>query len=118
MSDEAKEAGCLPCKDAKTRELFAWNDLMPPLPDYFHITGEVYVANPGVDPLLVPAEPQGINPTILILNLFLCQRPGGWPRVWVWKPVRYDKKIETGYTQVDIMCEGDRIATVDVQNVT
>ncbi len=112
--DERTEGRCLPCSDTKTRDWYAWNDLRPPLPDYFYITGEVYVSNPGVDPLLVPAEPQGINPDILILDLYLCQKPGIWPQVFVWKQVKFDKKISKPYKEVEIRCGTDVIAKVPV----
>lgn len=117
MAERISDNSCLPCKDAQTRDLFAWNDLQPPLPDYFYITGEVYVSNLGVDPMLVPAEPQGINPKILLLDLYLCQKSGFWPQVFVWKPMRYEKKISDGYEQVVVRCEGEDIATIDVANI-
>ena len=117
MAKQHVEAMCLPCKKAKTRDWYAWNDLMPPQPNYFRITGEVYVPNPGVDPMLVPTEPPGINPAILLLDLYLCQQSGIWPQVYVWKPVRFEKKIIRGYTHAQIMCEGKQIASIEVQDV-
>ncbi|MCC2113971.1 MAG: hypothetical protein KDJ16_18190 [Hyphomicrobiales bacterium] len=117
MAEKSQDGGCVPCTDVKTRDWYAWNDLQPPQPDYFHITGEVLVPNPGVEPLLVPTEPQGINPQILMLDLYLCQKPGFWPQVLVSKPVRYDKKITTGYTEVNIMCQGKIIARVKVDDI-
>ncbi|NUM53020.1 MAG: hypothetical protein HUU46_05195 [Candidatus Hydrogenedentes bacterium] len=99
-----------------TRDWYAWNNLMPPKPDDFHVTGEVQVGNPGIEVLLTPRTPQGINPTILILDLILVQLPGVWPQVVVWKPVRYDKNNAT-YKQVQIFyraCEVANIPVVDV----
>ncbi len=117
MSDDRFEGGCLSESGIKTRDWYAWNDLMPPRPDFFHIVGMVYVPNPGVELLLVPAEPQGINPDILLLDLHLIQKPGVWPRVFVWKQARYDQKITNGYKTADILYQGNSIATVDVENV-
>lgn len=116
MSGE-REGSCLPCKDAKTRDWYAWINRMPPPPDELHVVGEVLVPNPGVDPLLVPKEPQGINPQILLLELFLCQRPGNWPQVLVWKQARYDKVLRRGqsYKQVQIFCGDQSIALIDVE---
>ena len=117
--DKKPESSCVPCNEGtRTRDWYAWLNLMPPSPDDLHVTGEVYVPNPGVDPILVPREPQGINPRILLLELLLCQRPGIWPPVLVWKQVRYDK---TGrilrYDQVDIFC-GDRlIVSIPVEDI-
>lgn len=112
------EASCLPCEGTKTRDWYAWINLMPPKPDSFHVTGEVYVPNPGVDPILVPREPQGINPEILLMDLFLIQRPGIWPQILVWKQARYDK-VGTGfeYKQVQIFCGDEVIADIEVEIV-
>ena len=49
MSEERAEGRCVVCKDIKTRDWYPWNNLMPPPPDDFHVVGEVYVPNPGVD---------------------------------------------------------------------
>jgi hypothetical protein len=111
------KGSCLPCKNTKTREWYAWNDLRPPHPDYFHITGEIWVANPGVSAFLTPTEPQGINPTILMLDLYLCQQPGFWAQVLLWKPVRFEKKIAAGYSEAHIMCGGAVVAAVPVNTV-
>ncbi len=117
MAEVKAEACCLPCKDAKTRDWSAWNDLQPPIPDYCHVVGEVCVANPGVDPMLTTTASQPINPNILALELYLCQRPGTWPQVMVWKPVRYEKKIDVPYETVEIWCGGDKLTTIDVIDV-
>ena len=116
MTNPSLEATCLSCKDLKTRDWYAWNDFQPPKPDYFHIVGEVYVPNPGVNPLLVPTEPQGINPSILLLELYLCQASGLWPQIFVWKSVRYDKKITDGYSSFEIRCDGNVISTGKVED--
>jgi hypothetical protein len=56
-----------------------------------HVCGEILVANPGVEVILLKREPQGINPAILILDLLLIQRPGIWPMVVVSKPATYSE---------------------------
>jgi hypothetical protein len=118
MADEKHaEGSCLPCKDIKTRDWYAWLNLMPPPPDDFHVVGEVYVPNPGVDPFLTPKNPQGINPQILLLDLYLIQRPGIWPQVFVWKQARYDKIGGARYTQVQVFCGDELIADIPVQEV-
>lgn len=101
-----------------TRDWYAWNNLMPPKPDDFHVVGEVQVPNPGVVPMLVPREPQGINPAIFLMDLVLRQRAGVWPQVLTWVPARYDKIIMNAiYTQVDIFSDGSNIASVPVHDV-
>lgn len=117
--DKRLEGGCLPYTEGtQTRDWYAWLDLMPPGPDELRVTGEVLVPNPGVDPILVPREPQGINPRILLMDLLLCQKPGVWPQVLVWTSVRYEK---TGrilrYDQVDVFCDGGVIASIPVEDV-
>src|SRR4030095_10006816 len=118
MPEATFEARCADCKDVLTRDWYAWNNRMPPPPDDFHVTGEVRVANPGIEPLLVPKEPQGINPAILLMDLILCQRPGVWPDVLTWRTVRYDKtRPVVNYELVQVFCGGDVAADVKVEIV-
>ena len=112
------KGGCLPCVGVETRDWYAWINLMPPAPDDFHVVGEVLVPNPGVDPVLSPRVPQGINPAILLLDLHLIRQPGIWPQVLVWKPVRYDKVVSgKQYTQVQVFCADQIIADLPVEVV-
>jgi hypothetical protein len=100
-----------------TQNWYAWLNTMPPKPDDFHVTGEVQVANPGVDAILRKREPQGVNPAILLLDQHLVQRPGMWPQVISQAQARYDEVIiGDAYTQVQIFAEGQIIAdlTVDI----
>lgn len=117
MPDDSVQGMCLPCVDSKTRDWYAWNDFQPPQPDFFHITGEIYVPNPGVEGLLVPTYPPGINPEILLLDLYICQKPGRWPQAFVWIPVRYSKKISQGYSSAEVLCEGNVIAKVPAERI-
>lgn len=99
-----------------TRDWYAWNDTMPPKPDTFHVVGEVQVPNPGVEVLLVPRNPQGINPKILLLNLVLVQRAGLWPQLVVWKRAHYEK-VNAAYTSVQIFSGDEVITTIPVEQV-
>ena len=99
-----------------TRDWYAWNDTMPPKPNTFHVVGEVQVPNPGVDVLLVPRTPQGINPKILLLNLILVQRSGLWPHLVVWKRAHYEK-VNADYESVQIFSGDEVIADVPVEIV-
>ena len=110
------EGGVLTTSNIATRDWNAWNDLMPPKPDEFHVVGEVQVPNPGVDVLLAPRLPQGINPRILLLDLILIQRPGNWTQLLVWKQARYDK-LNAKYESVQIFFGADVIATMPVDIV-
>lgn len=118
MADVKTEGSCIPCQKVDSKDWYAWINLMPPPPDDFHVVGEVLVPNPGVDPLLVPKNPQGINPEILLMDLLLIQRPGIWPQHLVWKQARYDK-IGRGfkYREVDVFCGQENIARIKVEEV-
>jgi hypothetical protein len=88
-----------PCHDGPknpvtvdTSDWYAWLNQMPPGPASFHVTGVVQLPTPGFDATLVRAEPQGINPTELILDLKVTPRPGIWPQVVTPVSVRYDQR--------------------------
>ena len=103
-----------------TRNWYAWLNLMPPKPDDFHVVGEVFVANPGVQGELCVREPQGINQNILLLDLHLVQRPGMWPQVMTWVQCRYDKVLGPNslkYTDVEVFHNGASIAKMKVDEV-
>ncbi len=118
MSESVEKQCVVPCKDTLTRDWYAWNNLMPPKPDDFHIVGEVQVGNPGIVAKLFPKVPQGINPDILLMNLILVQQPGIWPQIVTWVPVRYDKILmNSTYKSVEIFCEDQKIADVKVEDV-
>jgi hypothetical protein len=100
----------------ETRDWYAWNNLMPPGPPTFRITGEVQVLSPYVDVLLVPRTPQGINPRVLQLDLHLMQPPGHQPPLVLWKPVRYEK-VNATYDSVQIFYGSTLLAEVPVNTV-
>ena len=114
--DKDRQGGILSSANIATRDWYAWNDTMPPKPDVFHVVGEVQVPNPGVDVMLVPRNPQGINPKILLLDIHLSQRPGIWPQVVVWKQARYDK-TNAVYESVQIFFGDDTIVNIPVDIV-
>lgn len=119
MASEPTVGTTMSCDGVTTRDWRAWVNLMPPKPDDLHVVGEVLVPNPGVEPLLTPRIPQGINPAILMLDLLLLQRGGIWPQVLVWRTARYDKIVEgVPYEQVQVMCGSDTLATVAVETIS
>lgn len=71
----------------------AWINTMPPAPNDFHVKGEVFVTNLGVEPILTPKYPQGINPRVFFLDLILFQKPGYWPQIPTMREVRYQKVV-------------------------
>lgn len=108
-----RQPGMGACVTPPTRDWYAWNDLMPPKPDVFHVNGEAEVSNPGVVAVLVPRNPQGISSEILLLDLHLVQRPGVWPRIIVWAQARYEK-VNAHYSGVEIFSCGNSIKSIDV----
>jgi hypothetical protein len=105
--------------DLQTRHWHAYLNTQPPKPDNFYVVGEAYVPNPGVTPRLHKIEPQGFNPAILMLELFLVQEPGIWPQGFVWNPARYDDPAASPeYGSVEIRHNGVVIATIPVEIVS
>ncbi|MGK7950632.1 MAG: hypothetical protein AB4368_18105 [Xenococcaceae cyanobacterium] len=118
MSKSIEQKTIVSCQNTLTRDWYAWNNLMPPKPDDFHIVGEVRVGNPGILAMLCPREPQESNPDILMLHLILIQQPGIWPQILTWVPARYDKiLLNSTYKTVEIFCEDEKITTVPVEDV-
>ncbi|MES1026445.1 hypothetical protein ABN584_26450 [Gloeocapsa sp. BRSZ] len=106
------------CSVEETRDWYAWNNLMPPQPDDFHVVGEVKVNNTQIVPMLSPKEPQGINPEILMLQLILIQQPGVGLPVITWVQARYNKVLlNSTYKRVEIFCEDEKIADVPVEDI-
>jgi hypothetical protein len=119
MKEQKREGSVVSCSSVESQDWYAWIDLMPPGPNHLHVMGEVQVPNPGVDPFLATKHPQGINPSILLLDLHLVQRPGIWPDVVVWKQVRYDRIVHGAqYRQVQVFCEEKMIADMSVEIIS
>lgn len=103
-----------------TQNWYAWINLMPPPPDDFHVIGDVFVGNPGIEAQLSVKEPQGSNPTTLLLDLHLIQKPGMWPAVMTWVQARYDKILSPNspeYKQVEVFHNSTSIAKIKVDEV-
>jgi hypothetical protein len=113
---EAAQAHASAASTPATREWYAWNNLMPPGPPRFHITGEVQVLSPLVEVLLVPRTPQGVNPRVLFLDLHLVEPSGNRPPLVLWKTARYDK-VNATYDSVQILFGSTVIAEVPVNTV-
>ncbi|WP_347906009.1 hypothetical protein [Pseudomonas purpurea] len=94
----------------------AWLNAMPPKPDNLHVVGDVEVANPGIKAYLTMRVPQGINPSILMLDLHLFQQPGVWPQVLSCIQVKYDRVMPPNsvhYSAVDVYQNNEQIAYID-----
>jgi hypothetical protein len=81
----------------------AWLDTQPVGPRKLIVTGEVEVPTGGWSVELVAASPQGINPTIKILDLKSSAPSGNVIQVVTKIPVRFEEKPAAhAYTQVTI----------------
>jgi len=102
----------------KTKDWYAWLNLMPPLPNDFHVIGDVLVPNPGVNAVLLPKDSQETNPRILPMDLFLVQQPGYWIQVMTWAQAKYDRVMKgKSYEKVQIFSDGRMIADIPVEEV-
>jgi hypothetical protein len=99
------------------RSYEAWIDLMPRANETLHVKGEVTVPTTGYKAKLVEAEPQGINPAILLLRLELTKAPGRAGDVVTTLDVRYSRLHAKQYKEVQIEEEGHPSKTVPVKEV-
>lgn len=94
---------------------------MPPPPDELHVTGEVFVRNPGIEASLYAREIQENPSEILALDLHLVQQPGMWPQVMTWVQVRYDRILvpeeSPHYKEIKIFHNGELIAEIEVDKI-
>ena len=80
------------------------------------VSGEVEVSASNLTPQLeIIHTPQGINPTILLLDLTITSDGGYGDQIMIWKPVRYERSTSGDqYTDVDILFEGDAVERIAV----
>ena len=72
----------------KTRKWRAWLNLQPGSENQLHVTGDVEVSATNKEPVLRRAQPQGINPKILILDLSI-RELGIGEQVITWREAQY-----------------------------
>ena len=98
-------------KSLPTRNWKAWQNLQPPGPPRLTVTGDVETTNSNQTPHLSEANPKGINPKILLLNLSITTAGTGLT-VIEFKQVTFTKEISKDqYTSVDIFSDGDPVGT-------
>jgi len=102
--------GGAPAIDARKDSFKAWIDYMPGGPPRLIVIGDV-TTEPTVGVQLVKAVPQGINPTILILDLILTAGTGRGGTTPAVQPVRYEESPPAAiYTNVTIRSGTDSFA--------
>ena len=99
--------------DSNCSDWYASHDHKPPGPKTLHVTGKCKFPTGGYSVELKPAEPQGINPKIYILDKIVNTPTKPVPDVITTVEVRYDEKTETEYDQVHIRPDD---VTLDVEH--
>lgn len=92
--------------EGKCRNWYASHDHMPPGPKTLYVTGQCVFTTTGYSVELRPAEPQGINPKIYILEKVVHEPTGPTGDAITTVDVRYEEKTETEYDQVQIVPDG------------
>ena len=102
----------------KTRNWFAWENNMPPGPVRLQVTGEVETPSAHQVPRLTRADPQGINPRILILNLTVEETGKTGPEVVDFRRAYYEEECRPEqFTEVQINCEGSLVQMIKVDRI-
>jgi hypothetical protein len=91
----------------------AWKDEMPGSAHKLIVTGEVVFPTTGWKARLSEAVPQGINPSILVLELDTTKPIGNAGQMVTRSPVRFEKTPAGAYDQVMIRGAGANF-TLDV----
>lgn len=81
---------------------YASHDHMPPGPKTLRVTGKCKFPTAGYRVELTPANPQGINPKIYILDKIVHVPRPPVPQVETMVDVNYEEKTETEYDQIQI----------------
>ena len=102
------------------KDWYAWNNLQPPGPGLFLITGEVLVHNAGVRAMLALRQEQGADGDVILLDLFCRQEPVAAAQVETWVSVRYEMQLPEnmagGYSQAIIFHDGRELVTLDAED--
>jgi hypothetical protein len=94
----------------------AWLDKMPGSKHKLIVTGELEVPTSGWKAEVARKEPQGINPTILMLEVRAQAPQGIVSQIMQKLALRYEQDASDSYKQVTTLYENDSV-TVDVETV-
>lgn len=93
----------------------AWHDRMPGKNPKLHVVGVCTFPTSGYSVELRPHHPQGINPSIYMLDKVVHKPDGPVLQVVTEVPVHYREQTSAKYTQVQIQPDNE---IVDVQEVS
>jgi hypothetical protein len=98
------------CSDWKS-----WHDNEPPGPGTLYVTGKCTFPTSGYSVELKPLVPQGINPTIYLLEKIVREPSGPANDVITTVEVRYTEKTKARYTEVHIVPDNVHVPVKEVQ---
>ena len=82
------------------------------------VSGKVKITNTNQKPRLAEASPQGINPTILLLDLFIDTEGAGIEPPDPWADATFGKQVTPHqYKLVEIRWEGQLLSSCVVQEI-
>jgi hypothetical protein len=91
------------------RDWEAWHDRMPGSQPALHVTGRCEFPTSGYAVRLERAEPQGINPRDLLLELVVTPPTGPVTQVVTEVEARYDEETDAEYDTVTIRPDGPQL---------
>lgn len=100
----------------QARNVSASVDARPGSPATLTVSGEANVSAGNQVPVLGEAEPQGINPKILILNLSQASTGGIGTQAFEWKDMSFSREVDPAdqFSSVSIMSGGEEVASAEV----
>jgi hypothetical protein len=102
-------------KPLSCQDWAAWIDAMPSGPSKLIVTGTCTFPTPGFGVALKRHLPQGINPSILLLDRIVTPPNGPEPHVITTVPVRYEEPASAGqFDTVSILPDGPTVTVSDV----
>lgn len=103
----------------KTQNFSAWINVMPGSEHKLIVVGEVETTAGNLQPKLAMAVPQGINPSILLLNLTIEETGDVGTKDIAFRDVRFEMPASEGqYTSVSILHEGTVCLGFDVSTAS
>ena len=98
-----------------TKDFSAWINLMPGTEPKLIVTGRVETNSGSLQPHLVEADPQGINPKILLLNLTIVDSGGIGTADINYRDTRFEKPaVKDQYIDVEVIFEGKSCVSMKV----
>ena len=92
--------------EGECSDWYASHDHMPPGPKTLYVSGKCEFPTEGYSVELRPADPQGINPKIYILERIVHKPSGPAADVVTTVDVRYEEQTDTEYDQLQITPDG------------